>query len=189
MPAHRIALSLLVAAALPACVDDGTSSPPDDTTPPAVECKPNDYGSDEIVACGFGPKLQLIGADDERVYAVSDSSTYFAVDNDGVTTRLMHYTYTPAADQWGAVIHAGHIIVPSRIDRGSYAPAGLVSIDGSAAQEEPTTLLEAHQFEPHAGMIDGGNLFYAASTETNDECSYCTGRVVAISYDGGRTAR
>ncbi|CAN5882129.1 hypothetical protein BH11MYX2_BH11MYX2_04400 [soil metagenome] len=190
MPAHRtFALSLLVLVA-PACVDsDGSSSGDDGTSTAAAPCAPEPYGNAEILACGFGPKLALIGVDADRIYAVSEPGTYYAVDHGGTTTRLFHnYFGQDGTAQRGSVIHDGHIIVPSNIDEGTYIGAGLISIDGAAPHEEATVLVRDDHFEPFAGLVDGGGLIYASSIEHGDDFSTYSGRVISISYDGNHLA-
>jgi hypothetical protein len=186
MTALRLAL-LLAAAALPACVDsDGSSTDPAPSS--AAACAPEPYGNAEILACGFGPKLALVGGDTDRLYAVSEAGTYYAVDYAGVTTKLFHnYFGQNGTAQRGAVIHDGHIIVPSNIDDGDSISAGLISIDGSAASDAPTVLMRGDQFEPTAGLVDSGSLIYASSIEHVD-FGASSGRVVAINYDGGHLA-
>lgn len=191
MTAHRLAL-LFVAATLPACVglDGSSSSPPPEPTPSSpAACAPDAYGNTEILACGFGPKLALVGSDADRIYAVSEPGTYYAVDREThATTRLWHnYFGQNGTAQRGAVIHDGHIIVPSNIDDGEFISAGLVSIDGSTEQEDATVLMRGDRYEPGAGMIDGGSRIYASSIEHID-FGAASGPVVAINYDGSHLA-
>ncbi|HEY4176674.1 MAG TPA: hypothetical protein VGM90_07580 [Kofleriaceae bacterium] len=191
MTAHRIALSLLVAAALPACTDDTGSSPPDDIPSGPVACKQNEANNDEILACGFGPKLALLGVDSGRIYAVSEPGTFFSIDRaSGTTTRLYHSQFQQSlqARKRGTVIRDGHILFPSNFDDGATISAGVLSIAGDVAQDDATVLMRGDRFEPEPTMIDSGSLLYASSIEHGDDFSTFSGRVISISYDGNHVA-
>jgi hypothetical protein len=94
-----------------------------------------------IVSCGFSPHLELIGADDAAVYAMTEGGQLFRIDKRSGAKTMLYREPSPIVDGLGEKLHlaGGRLFFQSGFS--------LVSID-AAAPSSPQTVLTDFSGDP-----------------------------------------
>ena len=168
--------------------DAGSAPLPDGSAPPAASgCAADGTGTD-IVACGFGPSVGIVGASGRAVYALSAAGTYFCVDLDPGTTRLFHVGAPSSAlttGLLGPVLADDRIYFSTLVDQGRFASYGVVSIATTAPTSgDPRIVTLGDQTEPTGTVIADATRLYMESTVFEPEGGAYVGPVVATGLGG-----
>ncbi len=168
--------------------DAGSAPLPDGSAPPSASACAADGTGADIVACGFGPALGLVGASGRAVYALSDAGTYFRVDVDTGTSRLFHAGAPSSAlttGLLGTVLADDRIYFSTLVDQGRFASYGVVSIPTTAPTTgDPRIVTLGDQTEPTGTVIADATRIYMESTVFEPEGGAYVGPVVATGLGG-----
>lgn len=130
IPKYKLLVGILSLAVL----ECGSVAPPEPLVTPN-SCPPSPYGGSTVVGCGLAPSVALLGVDEQAFYTVDGSRTFFAVSRQtGQPTKLYHsqgsnYYHEATSQLVSASFQDGRIYLLDRIDKGSYAYDGIVSLD------------------------------------------------------------
>ncbi|MDI1442560.1 hypothetical protein [Polyangium sp. 6x1] len=191
----RMRCQLLVAFLLlphaAACVShDIQPAPPADNidiaVPPA--CTTEVPEGQVVVGCDFGPGITPVAAAAGRVYVVSPSNTYSAIDLAAAsTTRLFRYEFTATTLQLASstVVRDETLYFPGNIIHSGYVRTALMAFDAVTATPdgEAEVVAWGDRYELVAPMIGDGERLYAESI-VHEDSSASAGPVIAIGYDG-----
>jgi hypothetical protein len=142
-----------------------SEAPPEPSVTPS-SCPARPYPGNTIVGCGLAPSVALLGVDEQAFYTVDGSRTFFAVSRQtGQPMRLYHsQTSSPFSDAASQLVSAsfqgGTIYLLDRIDKGSHAYDGIVSLD-ARTPGSPSPVLTSEPRLTGFVVSAEGSVYYA----------------------------
>ncbi|MDC0740790.1 hypothetical protein [Polyangium mundeleinium] len=187
---YQLLVTFLLVSHAAACVShDAQPAPGNDIDIVAPsECTTDVPDGEVVVGCDFGPGITPFAVGAGRVYVVSPSGTYSAIDLAAAsTTRLFRYQFTATTTQLASstVVRGDTLYFPGSVIEGGIVRTALMAFDAVTATPDGAAEIVAwgDRYELVAPMIGDGERLYAESV-VHEDISASSGPVIAIGYDG-----